>query len=57
MKLPSRFPMNGSVSGDVITEKKVDHLHTPTVGIPSLPIPTMLGGLPGIEAATTSMMK
>jgi peroxiredoxin family protein len=42
---------------DVITEKKVDRLHTPTVGNPSLPIPTMLGGLPGIEAATTSMMK
>jgi peroxiredoxin family protein len=42
---------------DVITEKKVDHLHTPTVGNPSLPIPTMLGGLPGVEAATTSMMK
>lgn len=42
---------------DVITEKKVDHLHVPTVGNPSLPIPTLLGGLPGIEAATTSMMK
>jgi peroxiredoxin family protein len=42
---------------DVITGKKVDHLHTPTVGNPSLPIPTLLGGLPGIEAATTSMMK
>ena len=42
---------------DVITEKKVDHLHTPTVGNPSLPIPTLLGGLPGVEAATTSMMK
>ena len=42
---------------DVITEKKVDHLHVPTVGNPSLPIPTMLGGLPGVEAATTSMMK
>jgi peroxiredoxin family protein len=42
---------------DVITEKKADHLHVPTVGNPSLPIPTMLGGLPGVEAATTSMMK
>lgn len=42
---------------DVVTEKKVDHLHTPTVGNPSLPIPTMLGGLPGIEAATSAMMK
>ena len=42
---------------DVITEKKIDHLHTPTVGNPSLPIPTLLGGLPGVEAATSSMMK
>lgn len=42
---------------DVITEKKVDRLHVPTVGNPSLPIPTMLGGLPGVEAATTAMMR
>ena len=42
---------------DVVTEKKVDHLHVATVGNPSLPIPTMLGGLPGIEAATTAMMR
>ena len=42
---------------DVITEKKVDHLHVSSVGNPSLPIPTMLGGLPGVEAATTAMMK
>ena len=42
---------------DVITDKKVDRLHTPTVGNPSLPMPTLLGGLPGVEAAATSMMK
>ena len=42
---------------DVVTDRKVDHLHTPTVGNPSLPIPTLLGGLPGVEAATTAMMK
>lgn len=42
---------------DVVTERKVDHLHTPAVGNPSLPIPTLLGGLPFVEAATTSMMK
>lgn len=42
---------------DVITEKKVDHLHVSTVGNPSLPIPTLIGGLPGVEAATTSLMK
>ena len=42
---------------DIITEKKLDHLHTPTVGNPSMPIPTMLGGLPGMEAFTSKMMK
>ena len=42
---------------DVITEKKVDHLHTPTVGNPSMPIPTMLGGLPGMEALTSKFMR
>ena len=42
---------------DIITEKKVDNLHTPTVGNPSMPIPTMLGGLPGMEALTTRFMK
>jgi peroxiredoxin family protein len=42
---------------DIVTEKKVDHLHTPTVGNPSFPIPTMLGGLPGMEAMASSMMR
>ena len=42
---------------DVITEKRLDHLHTPTVGNPSMPIPTMLGGLPGMEALTSKFMK
>lgn len=42
---------------DVITEKQLDHLHTPTVGNPSLGIPTLLGGLPGVEAAASAMMK
>ena len=42
---------------DIITEKKLDHLHTPTVGNPSMPIPTMLGGLPGMEAMASAMMK
>jgi peroxiredoxin family protein len=42
---------------DVITEKRLDHLHTPTVGNPSMPIPTMLGGLPGMEALTSRFMK
>ncbi len=42
---------------DVIREKKIDHLHVSTVGNPSLPLPTLVGGLPGVEAATTAMMR
>jgi peroxiredoxin family protein len=42
---------------DVVTEKKVDKLHVSTVGNPSMPIPTMLGGLPGMEAFASSRMK
>lgn len=42
---------------DAVTESKVDHLHVATVGNPSMHIPTMVGGLPGMEAAATKMMK
>ena len=42
---------------DIVTEKKMDHLHVATVGNPSMPIPTMVGGLPGMEAMASSMMK
>ena len=42
---------------DVITEKNVDRLHVATVGNPSLHVPTLLGGLPGMEAMATGMMK
>ena len=42
---------------DVINAKKVDHLHVSTVGNPSLPIPTMVGGLPGMENLATSRMR
>src|SRR6476659_4615469 len=42
---------------DVITEKKVDHLHVATVGNPSMPMPTLVGGLPGMETLASSMMK
>lgn len=42
---------------DAITEKKIDHLHVATVGNPSMPIPTMLGGLPGMESLASTMMK
>ena len=42
---------------DVITESKVDDLHVATVGNPSMHIPTMVGGLPGMESFASSMMK
>jgi peroxiredoxin family protein len=42
---------------EAINKKKLEHLHTATVGNPAMHIPTMLGGLPGMEALATSMMK
>jgi peroxiredoxin family protein len=42
---------------DLIHEKKVDHLKVSTVGNPSMGMPTMLGGIPGMAGMATSMMK
>lgn len=42
---------------DVVTEKTVDRLHVPTVGNPSMHIPTIVGGLPGMETVATTMMQ
>lgn len=42
---------------EAIHKSKLDHLHTATVGNPAMHIPTMLGGLPGMEAFATNMMK
>lgn len=42
---------------DVITEKKVDHLHVNLAGNPASGIPTILGGLPGMEAFAAHQMK
>lgn len=42
---------------DIITKKTVDHLHVATVGNPSMHLPTMVGGLPGMESLATSMMR
>jgi peroxiredoxin family protein len=42
---------------EAIHTKKLEHLHTATVGNPAMHIPTMLGGLPGMEAFATHMMK
>lgn len=42
---------------EAIQKKKLDHLRVATVGNPAMHIPTMLGGLPGVEALATKMMK
>lgn len=42
---------------EAIHKKKLEHLHVATVGNPAMHLPTMLGGLPGMEALATSMMK
>jgi len=42
---------------EALHKKKLEHLHVATVGNPAMHIPTMLGGLPGMEALATSMMK
>lgn len=42
---------------DILNKNKVDHLHVATVGNPSMPIPTLVGGLPGMESFATAQMK
>lgn len=42
---------------DAITEKKVDHLHVNVAGQPASGMPTMVAGLPGMEALAAHMMK
>lgn len=42
---------------DVVTEKKVDHLHVNLAGNPASGMPTIVGGLPGMEALAAHMMK
>jgi peroxiredoxin family protein len=42
---------------EAIQKKKMEKLHIATVGNPGMHIPTMLGGLPGMEALATKMMK
>ncbi|MDZ4668942.1 MAG: DsrE/DsrF/DrsH-like family protein [bacterium] len=42
---------------EALHKKKLEHLHVATVGNPAMHMPTMLGGLPGMEALATSMMK
>jgi peroxiredoxin family protein len=42
---------------DAIHKKKLNRLHIATVGNPSMNMPTLLGGFPGMEALATRMMK
>ena len=42
---------------EAIQKKKLEHLRVATVGNPAMHIPTMLGGLPGMEALATKIMK
>ncbi len=42
---------------DVVTETKVDRLHVNLAGNASSGMPTILGGLPGMESLAASMMK
>jgi len=42
---------------EAVHKKKLEHLHVATVGNPAMHVPTMLGGLPGMEALATHMMK
>jgi peroxiredoxin family protein len=42
---------------EAIQKNKMDSLHVATVGNPGMHIPTMIGGLPGMEALATYMMK
>ena len=42
---------------DIITKKKLKKLKVATVGNPSMGMPTMLGGLPGMSAFASKMMR
>lgn len=42
---------------EAIKKKSMEHLHVATVGNPAMHIPTMLGGVPGVEALASSFMK
>ncbi|MFT5723421.1 MAG: peroxiredoxin family protein [Bacteroidia bacterium] len=42
---------------EAIQKERLKHLHVATVGNPAMHMPTLLGGLPGIEALATKMMK
>ena len=41
---------------EAIQKKRLNGLHVATVGNPAMHIPTMIGGLPGMETLATKMM-
>ncbi|HMU07691.1 MAG TPA: DsrE/DsrF/DrsH-like family protein [Kaistella sp.] len=42
---------------EAVNKKTIDNIHVAPVGNPAMHMPTMLGGLPGMEALATKMMK
>lgn len=42
---------------EAVQKKKLNKLRVATVGNPAMHMPTMVGGLPGMEALATKMMK
>ncbi len=42
---------------EAVNKKRMNNLHVATVGNPAMHIPTMVGGLPGMESFATNMMK
>lgn len=42
---------------EAVNKEHMNHLHVATVGNPGMHMPTMIGGLPGMEAVATRMMK
>lgn len=42
---------------DAVNKKRLEHLHIATVGNPGMHIPTLLGGLPGMETFASNMMR
>lgn len=42
---------------EAVNKSKLKHLRVATVGNPAMHIPTILGGLPGMEALATKMMQ
>src|SRR5215510_8264570 len=42
---------------DIVNEKKFDDLHLTLVGNPSVPIPAMIAGIPGMEHIASKQMR